>query len=64
MKAIVDRDLCIGCLICEDTCPDVFRLAEDGLAYVIADDPPAELYVDIEAAVELCPTSAISVTGG
>lgn len=62
MKAVVDRDLCIGCGLCEETCPEVFRLAEDGLAYVIDEDPPAETYADIEECVELCPVAAISVT--
>jgi ferredoxin len=61
VKAIVDRDLCIGCGLCEQTCPEVFRLAEDGLAYVIDEDPPAETYDDVMASVELCPVVAISV---
>ena len=61
MKAIVDRDLCIGCGLCEETCPEVFRMGEDGLAMVIDDDPPVETYPEIEASVELCPVSAISV---
>lgn len=62
MKAVVDPDLCIGCGLCEDTCPEVFRLGEDGLAHVIDDDPPHETYGDIEAAAESCPTAAITVT--
>ncbi|MRS11785.1 MAG: ferredoxin [Actinobacteria bacterium] len=61
MKPVVDRDLCIGCGLCEQAAPEVFRLSEDGLAYVIADDPPAEAYPDIEGCVELCPVSAIGV---
>ncbi len=61
MKAIVDRDLCIGCGLCEQTCPEVFRMEEDGLAYVVDEDPPAETYGDIEGCVELCPVEAISV---
>lgn len=63
MKAVVDRDLCIGCGLCEETCPEVFRLAEDGLAHVIDEDPPAEAYADMEAAAEVCPTAAITVSG-
>lgn len=61
MKAVVDGDLCIGCGLCEETCPEVFRLADDGLAYVIDDNPAAETYADIEECVELCPVAAISV---
>lgn len=61
MKAVVDQDLCIGCALCEDTCPEVFRMGDDGLSHVIDEDPPADTYADIEEAAELCPTSAISV---
>lgn len=61
MKAVVDRDLCIGCRLCEDTCPEVFRIDEDGLAYTIDSDPAPELYADIESCVELCPVAAISI---
>ncbi|MBN1193000.1 MAG: ferredoxin [Coriobacteriia bacterium] len=62
MKAVVDHDLCTGCGVCEQTCPEVFRIAENGLAYVIDEDPPAETYPDIEGSAELCPVAAISVT--
>ncbi len=61
MKAVVDRELCIGCALCEEICPEVFRLADDGIAYVLDDNPPHETYADIEDAVESCPVTAISV---
>ncbi len=64
MKAVVDRDLCIGCGLCEDTCPEVFRLGEDGIAHVISAEPPHETYEDIHEAAEMCPTAAITVTPG
>lgn len=61
MRPIVDRDLCIGCGLCEETCPEVFRMGNDGIAYVIDRDPAPETYGDVQAAVELCPVSAISI---
>jgi ferredoxin len=63
MKAVVDRDLCIGCRLCEDTCPEVFRIGDDGIAYVIDPAPAPELYADVQACVELCPVEAISIEG-
>ncbi len=30
MKAEIDRDGCISCGICASTCPEVFRMGEDG----------------------------------
>lgn len=64
MKPVVDRSLCIGCRLCEDTCPDVFRIGEDGIAYVLTESPAPELYADVEACAELCPVAAISVVAG
>lgn len=61
MKPVVDRDLCIGCGVCEDACPEVFRLAEDGLAMVIAEEPPAELWGDVRDSADMCPVDAISI---
>jgi len=61
MKVIVDSALCIGCELCADTCPDVFRMDDDNIAYVIAANPAHELYGDVEGCAEMCPTNAISV---
>lgn len=61
MKPIVDRDLCIGCGNCEDVCPEVFEVREDGLSYVLVEDPGEELYGCVRDAIESCPVDAISV---
>lgn len=63
MKPIVDHDLCIGCGICEDTCPEVFQLKDDGLSYVIDEDPDPQLYGAVRDAIDLCPVEAISIEG-
>ena len=34
MKVWIDQDLCTGDGLCEEICPEVFTLLDDGLAYV------------------------------
>lgn len=62
MKAIVDEDLCIGCGLCADTCPEVFRMLEDGYAHPMAEPVPHEEYDCVQEAAEICPVEAISTT--
>ena len=61
MKASIDRRGCIGCELCTDTCPDVFRMAEDGLAEVHVDPIPAEAEEAAKEAMANCPVSVITV---
>ena len=39
MKAVVDKDLCTGCGLCADSCPDVFEM-QDAIAVVKATPVP------------------------
>ncbi len=64
MKPHVDEDLCIGCALCEDLCPDVFQMGDDGLSHVINEAPGPDLYDCVSDAESSCPTAAISVTSG
>lgn len=60
MKVIIDHDGCIGCSLCAATCPEVFRIAVDGLAEVYA--PPSEKTADkVREAAENCPVLVIKV---
>lgn len=61
MRPVVDRDLCIGCGLCSDTCPEIFRLEDDDLAHVITENPGHEQYDCIREAEEVCPVTAISI---
>jgi ferredoxin len=56
----VDPDLCIGCGLCSEICPEVFEMGDDGLAHVI-DAGGCEAAGCCEEAAESCPTSAISL---
>jgi ferredoxin len=64
MKPVVDRDLCIGCGLCSDTCPEVFRLDDDGIPRVVTESPGHEQYDCIREAEEICPVTAISIVEG
>ena len=61
MKPHVDEDLCIGCAACEDLCPEIFRIEDDGLSHVIMNEPPEDMYGCVRDAADACPTSAISI---
>ncbi len=60
MKVTVDADLCIACGLCEESVPEVFRLADD-VAEVIVDRVPADLEDSVRQAASDCPVSAIAV---
>lgn len=62
MKVWIDQELCTGDGLCEDLCPAVFALGDDGVAYVkdgdvVLDHPGgsaalARVAPDLEKAVE------------
>lgn len=59
MKAFVDKDLCIGCGLCESICPKVFKMNDEGLAEAINDDLDAEQAEGAKEAEAECPVNAI-----
>lgn len=61
MKAVIDRSGCIACDLCVETCPEVFNMADDGLAEVIVDEIPESAQDDAMDAQEGCPVSVIKV---
>lgn len=60
MKAMIDRDGCIGCGLCAEVCREVFRMADDGLAEVYAEISP-EQEAAVQEAAEGCPVSVIAI---
>jgi ferredoxin len=61
MKATIDRDGCIGCGLCTDTCPEVFRMGDDGYAEVYTDPVPSAAEDTAVEAADNCPVSVITV---
>ena len=75
MKVWIDQDLCTGDGLCEEICPSVFTLLDDGLAYVkkdgqVKDSPggaeglavvPAEFEEAVVEASEECPGECIFI---
>ena len=60
MKAIVDKDVCAGCGLCVDTCPDVFEM-QDTTAVVKVSEIPASAEDCAKQAASDCPVEAIKI---
>jgi ferredoxin len=56
----VDAEKCIGCGLCESTCPAVFEIKDDGKSHVKADASCEDC--DCKGAADNCPTQAIIYT--
>lgn len=61
MKAMIDRDACIGCELCVSICPEVYEMDDEQIATVIADPVPDDAEEGAQEAADSCPTDAISI---
>lgn len=59
-KAYIDREGCIGCGLCADTCPEVFLIDAEGKALAFADIIP-EYEKSAEDAADGCPAGVITI---
>lgn len=58
MKVTVDEATCVGCGLCEQACPDVFKLGDDNIAHVLKNECGA---CDLNEVASQCPVEAIKV---
>ena len=58
-KIIVDQELCIGCGVCANLCPDVFEIQDNGKAETTNKDNCENR--DCEDVVNNCPVGAIKI---
>ena len=61
MKAIIDKEACVGCGLCANMCADVFKMEGDK-AEVIGTSIPASLADEAKEAASSCPVEAIKIT--
>ncbi len=60
MRAKVDADVCTGCELCTQTCPEVFSMKGD-VAEAKDADVPSEVEDSCKQAAEECPVEAITI---
>lgn len=60
MRATVDADLCTGCELCTETCPEVFEMQGD-VAVTTVDVIPVDAVESAREAAEECPVEAITL---
>lgn len=60
MKVSVDKEGCISCGICVNTCPEVFQFDEDDKSEVIS-EPTSSNEDEVQTAADSCPVSVIHV---
>jgi len=61
MKLVVDKDICIGCGMCIDICPEVFQYDDQDKSEVIKEEVESELEDSAGEACEACPVDAIEM---
>ena len=58
-KVSVDSSTCVGCGLCEQSCPEVFELQGDGLAHIKSQSCVG---CNLQEASDQCPVSAIKIS--
>mgnify|MGYP003825448269 FL=1 len=56
--AYVDPNICIGCTLCNQICPAVYEMQDDGKSKAV--NPTADTEEKIQQSIDACPVTAIS----
>lgn len=62
MKITVDLERCTGHGFCEGIAEDIFEVRSDGVANLLQPSPAEDRRGEVEEAVELCPTRALTLS--
>ena len=62
MKITVDLTRCTGHGFCEGIAEDIFEVRADGVANLLQPTPSEDRRHDVEEAVTLCPTRALTMS--
>lgn len=57
-RVTIDESTCVGCSLCEQSCPNVFEMQSDGLAHVKQFTDPG---CNLTEVADQCPVNAIKV---
>jgi ferredoxin len=60
MHAYVNQELCTGCGLCADSCPEVFQMQE-ATAVAVDSEIPADSLESAREAQANCPVEAITI---
>lgn len=60
-RVVLDEDLCQGHAMCALEAPDYFRVPKRGVVEILDVEPPDDVRSQIEMAVEMCPTRALTI---
>jgi ferredoxin len=58
-KITIDTATCVGCGLCEQSCPEVFEVQGDGLAHVKAQGGAS---CNLQEIAEQCPVNSIKIS--
>lgn len=61
VKVCVNQEACIGCGMCIDICPEVFKYNSDDKSEAAVQEVPSDLEDKAAEAKDVCPVDAIEI---